>query len=119
VIEPVELQDLLITVFAGAMVILCGGLYALLFACSRVYRAPRLMPLAYGAYVLLVVFVVLLAEATHLTGFWQWLVYIMLVGYLLAPHGIWHLCEGTHRIELAGVEPPTDSFPTQNGGSKS
>jgi len=20
----------------------------------------------------------------------------MLVGYLLAPHGIWHLCEGTH-----------------------
>jgi hypothetical protein len=77
------------------------------------------MPLAYGAYILLAVFVALLADATHLTGFWQWVVYTMLLGYLLAPHGIWHLCEGTHRSELAAVEPRPDSFSTRNGGSKS
>jgi hypothetical protein len=38
----------------------------------------------------------MLADALHLTGFWISIVVVMLVGYLLAPHGIWLLCVNTH-----------------------
>jgi hypothetical protein len=27
---------------------------------------------------------------------WRWVVLVMVVGYLLAPQAIWHLCVGTH-----------------------
>ena len=97
-IEPVALQDFFLTFFSAAMVILCGALYALLFAYSRVRRLPRLMPIAYLAYLGLVASVVALAIAANLfaTGFWTFIVVLMLIGYLLAPHAIWHLCVGTH-----------------------
>lgn len=95
-IEPVELQDFFVAFFAGAMVIMCGALYAGLFAWSRVRRKQGLMPLAYTAYCGLALAVLALANATHLRGFWAYLVSILLVGYLLAPHGIWHLCVATH-----------------------
>lgn len=103
-IEPVEMQDFFITFFSSAMVILSGALYAALFAWSRLRSRPRLMFLAYGAYVALFVSVLVLAEATHLHGFWRLLVVLLLVGYLLAPHGIWRLCVGTHKAERAEVD---------------
>jgi hypothetical protein len=31
--------------------------------------------------------------------FWSVIVMLMLVGYLVAPHGIWHLCVHTHADE--------------------
>lgn len=97
-IEPVALKDFFLTFFSAAMVILSGALYALLFAYARVRHRPRLMPLAYFAYLGLVVSVLVLAMVANLfaTGFWTFIVVLMLVGYLLAPHGIWHLCVGTH-----------------------
>jgi len=95
-IEPVELKDFFIVFFSGAMVIIAGGLYALLFAWSRLQSKPWMMVSAYGAYGILFVSVLTLGSATHLNGFWWWLVVAMLVGYLLAPHGIWRLCVGTH-----------------------
>jgi hypothetical protein len=95
-IEPVELQDFFAAFFSGAMVVLSGALYALLFAWSRVHGPARMMVLAYAAYGLLVVSVVVLSHALHLSGFWRIMVATLLVGYLLAPHGIWHLCVGTH-----------------------
>lgn len=100
-IEPVALKDFFLTFFSAAMVILCGALYALLFAYARVRQRPRLMPLAYLAYLGLVVAVLVLATVANLfaTGFWTFIVVLMLVGYLLAPHGIWHLCVGTHAHE--------------------
>ena len=100
-IEPVALQDFFLTFFSAAMVILCGALYALLFAYARVKQRPRLMPLAYAAYFGLAVSVLVLAMVANLfaTGFWTFIVVLMLVGYLLAPHGIWHLCVGTHAHE--------------------
>ncbi len=102
-IEPVALKDFFLTFFSAAMVILCGALYALLFAYARVKQRPRLMPLAYVAYLGLVAFVVVLALAANLfaTPFWTFIVALMLLGYLLAPHGIWHLCVGTHVHEHA------------------
>jgi hypothetical protein len=100
-IEPVALKDFFLGFFSAAMVILTGALYALLFAWSRVRRQPRLMPLAYAAYLGLVASVLGLAMAANLfaSGFWSLIVALMLVGYLLAPHAIWHLCVGTHAHE--------------------
>jgi hypothetical protein len=88
------------------MVVMAGALYALLFAYARVKRQPRLMPLAYGAYLGLVVSVLILAAVANLfaTGFWTFIVVLMLVGYLLAPHAIWRLCVGTHGPERMGEE---------------
>ncbi len=95
-IEPVELQNFFIAFFSAAMVIVTGALYALLFAWSKVYRRGWVMPLAYGAYALLVTSVLVLARVMNLNGFWWIVVMTMLVGYLLAPHGVWRLCVGTH-----------------------
>jgi uncharacterized membrane protein len=107
-IEPVHLENFFIAFFAGAMVIVAGALYALLFAFSRVHHYPRLMPFAYGAYGALAISVLALAYALNLNGLWQGLVYVMLVGYLLAPHGIWHLCVGTHSDEHQEPEDARD-----------
>jgi uncharacterized membrane protein len=105
-IEPVALKDFFLTFFSAAMVIMAGALYALLFAYARVRGRPRLMPLAYAAYFGLVASVLVLATVANLfaTGFWTFIVVLMLVGYLLAPHAIWHLCVGTHAREHANGE---------------
>jgi hypothetical protein len=97
-IEPVALKDFFLAFFSAAMVLVFGALYALLFAQARIRQRPRLMPLAYLAYLGLAASVHALATAANLfaTGFWTAIVVLMLVGYLLAPHGIWRLCVGTH-----------------------
>ena len=97
-IEPVKLADFFLTFFSAASVILFGALYALLFAYSRIKNVPRLMPLAYAAYAVLFASVIVLANVAHLFGslFWVCVVILMLTGYLVAPHAIWHLCVGTH-----------------------
>lgn len=105
-IEPVALANFFTVFFSAAMVIITGALYALLFAFARVKTMPRLMPLAYFAYAGLAVSVLFLADAANLfhSGFWTAIVGLMLVGYLVAPHAIWHLCEGTHAGEHGGEE---------------
>ena len=105
-IEPVALKDFFLTFFSAAMVIMTGALYALLFAYARVKRRSYLMPLAYAAYLGLVTSVLVLATVANLlgTGFWTIIVALMLVGYLLAPHAIWHLCVGTHAHKQADDE---------------
>ena len=113
-IEPVALKDFFITFFSAAMVIMTGGLYALLFAYARVKSRPRLMLLAYLAYLGLFASVLVLALAANLfnNSFWTVIVLLMLIGYLLAPHAIWHLCVGTHRDEEAGEAGPDKVFST-------
>lgn len=100
-LEPVKLANFFIVFFSAASVILFGAGYALLFAWSRVRNRPRLMPLAYAAYVGLCASVLTLAFAANLFNntFWSVIVLLMLVGYLLAPQAIWHLCVGTHADE--------------------
>jgi len=97
-IEPVKMADFFVAFFSAASVILFGALYALLFAYSRMKDVPRLMALAYAAYAVLCVSVVALATVANLFGslFWVSVILLMLVGYLLAPHAIWHLCVTTH-----------------------
>jgi ABC-type glycerol-3-phosphate transport system permease component len=94
--EPVELNNILISVIAGALVVLFGALYALTFAFGRLTGRIVLTGLAYGFFALLAVAVLILADALRLTGFWQLITAVILGGYLLAPHAIWKLCAGTH-----------------------
>ncbi len=100
-LEPVKLANFFIVFFSAAMVILFGASYALLFAWSRVKQRPRLLLLAYAAYVGLFISVITLAIAANLfnNAFWSLIVLLMLVGYLFAPHAIWRLCVGTHADE--------------------
>jgi len=116
VLEPVELKDFFIVFFSGAMVIMAGALYALLFAWSRLQSKPWMMVLAYASYGILFVSVLVLGSAAHLHGFWWWLVITMLVGYLLAPHGIWNLCVATH---ATSVSLETDEKPLEFSSNKS
>ena len=99
--EPANPADFLTVFFTAAMVVLLGALYALLFAYSRLRRMPRLMPAAYVAYGGLFISALVLARATHLfnSPWWATIVVLMLAGYLLAPHAIWHLCTGTRAAE--------------------
>ncbi|MFA6202733.1 MAG: hypothetical protein WC710_06030 [Gallionella sp.] len=97
-IEPVKMADFFISFFSAASVIVFGALYALLFAYSKIKCVPRVMPLAYLSYAALFASVMALATVAHLFGslFWVTVVVLMLVGYMFAPHAIWHLCVGTH-----------------------
>ena len=100
-IEPASLGNFFTIFFTSAMVIMLGALYALLFAFSRLRGDTRLMPLAYLSYAGLLISTLFLADAANLLKhpFWIIIVAFMLVGYLLAPHAIWHLCVGTHATE--------------------
>lgn len=102
-IEPVALANFFTVFFSAAMVIMTGAAYALLFAFARLKQAPRLMPLAYLGYAGLAVSVLVLGDAANLfhSTFWTAIVGLMLIGYLVAPHAIWHLCVGTHAGEHA------------------
>lgn len=97
-IEPVKMADFFITFFSAASVIIFGALYALLFAYSRIKNVPRIMLLAYAAYAALFISVMVLASVANLFGspFWQFIVFLMLLGYLLAPRFIFQLCVATH-----------------------
>lgn len=101
-IEPVAMKDLLGAALAGAMVIVFGGAYALLFAYSKTQNIPRLMTAAYVSYFFLFVSTLMLTLFLNLEGYWRIVVAVMVVGYLLAPHAIWHLCVGTHQEADAG-----------------
>ncbi len=99
-LEPVLLADFFTVFFSAAMVILCGAVYALLFAFSRMKQRPGLMPLAYLGYAGLILSVAVLARAAHLdTPFWSVVVALMLIGYFVAPHFIFRLCVATHLDE--------------------
>ncbi|MEW5769475.1 MAG: hypothetical protein AB1831_03840 [Pseudomonadota bacterium] len=102
-IEPVALANFFTVFFSAASVILFGATYALLFAYARVRGRPGLLPMAYLAYAGLCVATVVLGQAANLfhSVFWSVVVLLMLAGYLLAPHGIWHLCVRTHADEHA------------------
>jgi uncharacterized membrane protein len=111
-LEPVKLADFFTVFFSAASVILFGATYALLFAWSRIRQRPRLMPLAYMSYIGLTVSVISLALAAHLfhNTFWSVIVLLMLLGYLVAPHAIWHLCVGTHAEEHTDEAVPNKVF---------
>jgi hypothetical protein len=101
-IDPVAVNHIMAAAIAGALIILFGALYALFFALSRLHGRPALMVWAYAAYALLIAAVVVLAVTLNMTGLWQIVAVVMVVGYFVAPRLIWHLCAGTHYAESGG-----------------
>lgn len=102
-IDPVEAGDIMRAMIAGALVIMAGAGYALLFAFGRLRSSRRLIAGALLFYALLAGAVLVLADALNLNGYWQVLVAVMLAGYFLAPRWIWSLCEGTHDFQSQAV----------------
>ena len=98
-IDPVATSNILAAAVAGALVIMFGAIYALLFAFSRLKQRPVLMIWAYLAYAVLVVAVGVLSITLNMRGFWQAVAVVMVVGYFVAPRLIWNLCAGTHSTE--------------------
>ncbi|MDX1813045.1 MAG: hypothetical protein R3240_13905 [Gammaproteobacteria bacterium] len=99
-IDPVDLDNFFIAFFSAAMIILMGAAYALFFAFGKLQGRKLFFLSAYLSYGFLAISVFFLSDALNLNGYWQVLVWLMLAGYLLAPHGIWHLCRGTHADPL-------------------
>lgn len=91
--------DLLPAVFAGALVVICGGLYALALAFARLYDSKLLGWLSQVAYAVLVICAFVLADSLALSTMWYALIVIMLAGYWYAPRAIWHLTVATHAPE--------------------
>ena len=105
-VEPVVAQYILLAAMSGAMVVLFGAAYAMLFAWAKIKKDPRFMIIAYFAYFILLIFTVLLAYTLHLSGFWYLIVAVMIIGYFFAPYGIWRLCVGTHESKNSGNKKP-------------
>jgi hypothetical protein len=91
--------DLLLSVIAGALVVISGGLYALLLAFARLRASKHLARLSLAAYFILVVCAFSLAESLALSAAWYVVIAVMLFGYWLAPKAIWHLTVATHAPE--------------------
>ena len=101
-LEPVAAQNLMAAAMTGAGIVLFGAFYALFFALAKIQARKNFLLLAAASYAGLVFCVVILARTLNLDGFWQSIVIAMLLGYLVAPYGIWHLCVGTHKAEKPG-----------------
>jgi hypothetical protein len=95
-IEPVTSAQFLIAPLSAAAVILSGAGYAACFAWGRLRRRRAPTIAAYACYGVLAGAVALLTDTANLHGGWRLLTGLMLIGYLLAPHGIWLLCNATH-----------------------
>ena len=97
--ETVLAQQFMLAVIAGVLIVLFSALYAFVFAWARLRQRPYLMPVAYAFYACLTAAALILARAFHFSDFWFSIVLLMLVGYLLSPHAIWHLCMATNDAE--------------------
>lgn len=100
-IQPVDLQDFLLTFFVSAGIILSGACYALFYAWGQLRHAPRFRNWALLAYAVLATCVLILMHTAHLDGAWSTLTLLMLVGYFAAPRAIFRLCHVTHLDEHA------------------
>ncbi|MCB1735048.1 MAG: hypothetical protein H6981_09080 [Gammaproteobacteria bacterium] len=97
-LEPVASENFLAAFTAAAVVILAGAGYAGGFALSRLYSRPLWMRFAWVSYLLLAGAVAVITQVMNFSGYWLVLSAVMLLGYLLAPHAIWHLSHATHSV---------------------
>lgn len=103
--EPMGLQAMFFGTMAGAAIVLMGASYALFFALGRLHASRVMQWASLLSYLLLIMSVVVLADAFALGGFWILVTAVMLVGYFLLPRAIWHLCVGTHAEDVATSQP--------------
>lgn len=98
-IEPVAAQNLGLFFVVAAGVVLLGFGYALLYALGRAYPHRGWRYGALLAYALLVLAVLALVRLGNWSGLWRVLAGFLLLGYGLAPIGIFRLMATTHRNE--------------------
>jgi len=110
-VQPVEVADFMTAVVTGALVVLMGALYAVLFAFGRLWNKTFLLVVAYACFLCLAASVLIFSQALHLEGTWQAITVALLVGYLAAPHAIWRLSVGTH-----GEKPDSKVLSSASGG---
>lgn len=96
--EPVELNDFMAAVIAGASVVLFGALYAFGFAMAKLQKNRWIFVAAYGLFAALSASVYVLAISLNLNGYWLSVTVAMLLGYGIAPQAIWKLSVGTHEV---------------------
>lgn len=90
--EPLAPNRILPAVIAAALILLLGAAYAGLYALAKLRRDRRLHLLALAAYAGLAAAVAGLSVSLQLAGAWRILVPLLLMGYLIAPRAVWHLC---------------------------
>lgn len=95
-IDPVDVQRIVLATLAAGAAVLFGACYAIFLALSRLRDLAVLRQLSNLSYLALAVSVLALAWFLQLTGGWLALVVILLAGYYLAPRFIWRLSVATH-----------------------
>jgi hypothetical protein len=90
-------EEMLTAGLAGAIVVLCGGFYALFLTLShmRQFRLRHRI-LAYTNFLLVCAAYLVLARSLHMDTGWHIAVAFLLLLYLIAPHLIWKLTKATH-----------------------
>ena len=109
--QAFQVESILLATMAGAMIVLAGALYAGVYSIGRISSNHVLIKLSYLFYAVLVVSTLVLARTLNFAGFWNWVVVVMLVGYLIAPQAIWRLCVATHAEQHADHRPSTPGRP--------
>lgn len=87
---------LLLATLACGLIILFGGLSALLLALGRLRRDPTLLRYSRYAYLCLVLSAASLIWSLQLRGIWLGLIAVLMLGYFFAPRAIWRLSVVTH-----------------------
>lgn len=95
-IDPVDVQRIVLATLAAGAAVLFGACYAIFLALSRLRDLSVLRQLSNLSYLALAISVLALAWYLQLTGGWLALVVILLAGYYLAPRFIWRLSVATH-----------------------
>jgi hypothetical protein len=89
-------NELLVAGLAGAVIVLCGGLYALFLALSLMHGRFRDRVLAYLNFSLLLVAFIVLAKSLHMNALWHAVIMFLMLAYLISPYLIWKLTKATH-----------------------
>ena len=95
-VDPVDVQRIVLAMLAAGAAVLFGASYAVFLALSRLRDLAALRRFSNLSYLALAVSVLALAWNLQLTGGWLALVVILLAGYYLAPRFIWRLSVATH-----------------------
>ncbi len=98
-IDPVDVQRIVLATLAAGAAVLFGACYAIFLALSRLRDLAVLRRLSNLSYLALAVSVLALAWYLRLAGGWLALVAVLLAGYYLAPRFIWRLSVATHDSE--------------------
>lgn len=113
--ESVEAQHIMLAAMAGALVVVFGAIHAFFLAFGKLRASRRCIRLSWVAYAAFMIATIILARTLNFSGFWFLVMVVMLLGYLFAPYGIWHLSVATHgKDHEHPVSPPS---PPSEGGT--